>query len=246
MVGAPWCDEVVVVDSGSTDATGDIARASADVYRMEPWRGYSKQKQFGVSLARNEWVLILDGDEEVSSVLSQELGALDAKTLAALDVVAMPRRNYLLGQPVRAWWPDVQTRLIHRERAQWADEVLHDARVPGTQSRMRTLRGPLEHKRVGGGWSDYFGGQRLDARLLETAWQMHDRGKRVGFGGLWLRPRFAFFKFYVLKRGFLDGSFGLLVAQKAQVSTQLKYAALWAVQEGHAGPKTNSNVTPRA
>ena len=61
---------------------------------------------------------------------------------------------------------------------------------------------------------------------------MHANGKRVGFVGLWLRPKLAFFKFFILKRGFLDGGFGLLIAQKAQVSTQLKYAALWAVQRG--------------
>lgn len=239
LASVTWADEVLVVDSGSTDETPRIAREGADRYVVEPWRGYTGQKQFGASLARHDWVLVLDGDEEVSAELAAELKTLDAAAVAGLDVLTMPRRNHLLGRPVRAWWPDTQSRLIHRGRARWADDVLHDARLPSEPGRVRALTGHLEHKRVGaaggdGGWSDYFSGARLDSRLLQTARQMHDRGRRVTFLGLWLRPWFAFWKFYVLKRGVLDGTFGLMVAQKALVSTQLKYAALWTVQRERA------------
>lgn len=240
LASVAWADEVVVVDSGSSDATGQIAREAADRYVVEPWRGYSAQKQFGVSLARNVWVLVLDGDEEVSAPLAAELRALDEAAVTEMDVLTMPRRNHVLGRAVRAWWPDTQTRLIHRERARWSDDVLHDARRPSGPGRLRALTGHLEHKRVGAQgidarWADYFSGARLDARLMDTARQMHGRGRRVSWVGLWLRPWFAFWKFYLLKRGVLDGAFGLLVAQKAMVSTQLKYAALWAVQQEHAG-----------
>lgn len=227
-----WADEVVVVDSGSTDATADIAQARAHVYRVEPWRGYTGQKKFGASLARHDWVLILDGDEEVSPALAAELQQLDDATLAGLDVLYMRRRNWLLGRPVRGWWPDWQSRLIHRQRTHWPEEALHDQREPSDPRRTRRLRGALEHKRVGPpDFHDYFGGARLDQRLLPVARQMYDRGKRASFLDLWLRPKLAFFKFFVIKRGFLDGSFGLLVAQKAAVSVQLKYAALWYVQQ---------------
>ncbi len=245
LVSVTWADEVLVVDSGSTDATEKIARAGADRYLVERWRGYSGQKQFGASLARNDWVLLLDADEEVSAALAAELEKLDDAAVADLDVLTMPRRNHLLGRPVRAWWPDTQSRLIHRGRAQWSDEVLHDARHPSARGRQRALNGTLEHKRWRGapadgqggpaGWTDYFGGARLDERLVGTARQMHARGRRVSWVGLWLRPAFAFWKFYLLKRGFLDGTLGLLVAQKAMVSTQLKYAALWVVQREEAG-----------
>ena len=251
LASVAWADEVVVVDSGSTDATAEIARAAADRYVVEPWRGYTEQKKYGASLARHDWVLVLDGDEEVSPALAAELRALDAAAVDHLDVLTMPRRNHVLGRPVRAWWPDTQSRLIHRGRARWSDDVLHDARAPSAPGRVRALAGHLEHKRVAewrtslegraasegrprgdpAGWTDYFSGARLDARLLDTARQMHDRGRRVSWLGLWLRPWFAFWKFYLLKRGILDGAFGLLVAQKAMVSTQLKYAALWAVQQ---------------
>ena len=249
LASVAWADEVVVVDSGSTDVTSEIARTTADRYVVEPWRGYTEQKKYGVSLARHDWVLVLDGDEEVSAELAAELRALDAAAVEGVDVLTMPRRNHVLGRPVRAWWPDTQSRLIHRGRARWSDDVLHDAREPSAPGRVRALAGHLEHKRVAGGgatggheaggdpvgWTDYFSGARLDARLLDTARQMHDRGRRVSWVGLWGRPWFAFWKFYLLKRGVLDGSFGLLVAQKAMVSTQLKYAALWAVQQERRG-----------
>ncbi|MEM9914228.1 MAG: glycosyltransferase family 2 protein [Planctomycetota bacterium] len=233
-----WADELVIVDSGSDDRTAEIARAAADVYRLEPWRGFTGQKKFGAELATNDWVLILDGDEEVSPRLAEQIKALTDAELESLDVVYMNRQNWVMGRPVRAWWPDRQSRLIHRQRTHWPEESLHDARQPSDPSRTRRLTGHLEHKRVGvtglESWSDYFSGQRTDARLMMVARQMFDQGKRVTWASLAFRPWMAFIKFYFLKRGFLDGTFGLLIAQKAAFSVQLKYAALWAVQQEDA------------
>lgn len=226
-----WAEELIVVDSGSTDETPQIARRYADQYVVEPWRGYSEQKQFAVELARNAWVLILDGDEECSPQLAGQLQALTVEELSRYDLLTVPRKNYIFGRYVRAWWPDRQTRVIHRHRITWSDEALHDGRLPSDPSRVRHLDGWLEHKRVGpSGFGDYFCGKRMDERLMMVARQMHERGKRATWFDLALRPAFAFTKFYFVKRGFLDGTFGLLIAQKAYVSTQLKYAALWAVQ----------------
>ena len=238
---ALWADELVVVDSGSTDATPDIARRYADRYVQEPWRGYGEQKRFAAELCRHDWVLVLDADEEVSEALAAELRELDVSKLGWADVVYMRRRHYLLGRPVRAWWPDWQSRLIHRKRAQWADEAVHDRRVPTHPRRSARLYGWLEHKRLSAdGFSDYFCGARLDARLLVVAEEMHRRGKRAHWWDLAARPALSFIKFYLIKRGFLDGSFGLLIAHKKMVSTQLKYAALWAVQHGLASSEVGA------
>ncbi len=227
-----WADEVLVVDSGSMDATADVAQRMATRYLLEPWRGYRGQKKFGVDQAEHDWVLVLDGDEEVSPVLAEQIRGLREADLAGLDVVYMKRRNWVMGRPVRAWSPDWQSRLIHRERVHWPDEVLHEDRRPSDPSRTLRLTGHLEHKRVGpAAWSDYFSGQRLDERLLMVAQQMHARGKRTRWWDLVLRPWGAFIKFYVLKGAWRDGTFGLLIAQKAAVSVQLKYASLWAVQQ---------------
>ncbi len=231
-----WADELVVVDSGSTDQTGRIAARFADRYVVEPWRGYDGQKQYGTRLCRNDWVLVLDGDEEVSGALADEIQSLQESVWERFDVAYMRRRNYVLGRPVRAWWPDWQSRLIHRHRVHWPSEVLHEDRRPSSRSRTYRLRGHLEHKRVSRSeFKDYFSGHRHDERLMMVARQMYQEGKRVGYPGLLVRPILAFAKFYFLKLGIVDGTFGLLIAQKAAVSTQLKYAALWALQQDAVG-----------
>ena len=228
---AQWADELIVVDSGSADATGQIARPLADRFLVEPWRGYAGQKRFASELCRNDWVFFLDGDEECSPELASQLQAMTDEQINQYDLLLVPRKNYLMAREVRSWWPDRLTRIFHRRRCTWDDHVLHDTRTACDPSRVFNLRGHLVHKRhSNAGFADYFSGRRMDERLLDVAEQMYRRGKRCRFLDLVLRPYLAFLKFYLLKRGFGDGTFGLLVAQKAAVSTQLKYAALWAVQ----------------
>jgi len=247
IASAAWADEVVVVDSGSADRTAAIAQESADVYHVEPWRGYAGQKIFGMSLCQHDWIFILDGDEEVSPTLAKQIRALSDDRLRGLDVVSVRRQNWVLGRRVRAWFPDRQARLIHRERAVWEEDALHDTCHPSERSRGLELSGHLEHKRVGIGglesWSDYFSGKRMDERLMLVARQMHAKGKRATWWAIAFRPWMAFIKFYFIKRGFLDGTFGLLIAQKAAVSVQLKYAALWAVQQ-QASSAADESVEP--
>ena len=226
-----WADELLIVDSGSTDKTPEISQKHADRYVVEPWRGYGGQKKFAAELATHDWVFFLDGDEECSPQLAEEWQRFTQAQLDKLDLLMVPRKNYMFGRYVRGWWPDRLTRIFHRRRVAWDDEVLHDTRQASDPSRVQNLNGWIEHKRLSdAGYSDYFSGKRMDERLLMVARQMHERGKRAGFLDLFFRPWLAFVKFYILKRGFLDGAFGLLIAQKAAVSTQLKYSALWAVQ----------------
>ncbi len=230
---AAWADELVVVDSGPKDATGDIAKRFAARYVAEPWRGYTEQKRFGVSLCRNDWVLILDADEECSPELGEEIARRSEVDFERYDLFLMRRRNYVMGQYARAYDPDWQNRLIHRGRCQWADEAFHDRRLPSHPSRVGRLRGWLEHGRHrGAGFSEYFNGRLADDRVRLLAEDLHRRGRRCRWLDLLLRPFLAFMKFYFFKGGFRDGVFGLLIAQRAAVAVQLKYAALWAAQIG--------------
>jgi len=231
-----WADELIVVDSGSDDRTAELAREHAHRYVLEPWRGYGGQKKFATDLCRNDWIFFLDGDEECSPELAAELQNMSDADMEAVDLLLVPRRNWIMGRPVRAWWPDRLTRIFHRQRCQWDEHVLHDTRRASDPSRVRLLHGWIEHKRHSrAGFADYFSGRRMDERLLMVARQMHASGRRCNWVDLLLRPHLAFLKFYFLKLGFLEGTFGLLIAQKAASSTQLKYAALWAVQKGLAG-----------
>ena len=236
-----WADELVVVDSGSTDATSEIAKSYAIRYVEEPWRGYAGQKVFGADLCAHDWVFILDGDEECSSELADEWRAMTDDAIERYDVFLVPRRNYIFGRHVRAWDPDHQARIVHRRRCRWTDEVVHDTCYPSSPERQTRLRGHITHKRTStAAFSDYFGGRRLDARLLLLAQQMYQRGRRCHWWDLAFRPRLAFLKLYLLKGGFLDGTFGLLMAQKTALTTQLKYAALWAVQNDVANHKDDT------
>ncbi|MBI1337928.1 MAG: glycosyltransferase [Phycisphaera sp.] len=230
---AQWADEIIVVDSGSTDSTPDIARAKATRFVTEPWRGFTEQKKFAVSLARNEWVIVLDSDEEISPQLRDTLTQIPPEELRNYDVLHVRRRNYVFGRHARAWGPDWQSRVIHRDRAKWTDAVLHDDRKPTHPSRQKYIVGHIDHRRHSqAGFRDYFDGSLEDSRLLMVAQDLHKRGKRCTSWDLAVRPLTTFLKLYIFKLGFLDGAFGLLIAQKTARGTALKYAALWAVQNG--------------
>ena len=231
-----WADELLIVDSGSTDDTAAIARRYATRYVEEPWRGHTGQKQFAADLAAHDWIFVVDSDEECSRQLASEIQSLSDDVFEGNDILLTPRRNYVMGRLVRSWWPDHLTRVFHRKRVTWPGHVLHDTRAPSSPDRVHRLNGWLVHKRHSqAAFEDYFSGKRMDDRLLPVARQMYDRGKRCRWWDLLLRPTFAFWKFYLIKRSFLDGVFGLMIAQKAASSTQLKYAALWAVQHQLAG-----------
>ena len=228
-----WADELVIVDSGSSPATARTAQRYASRYVVEPWRGYTEQKKFAVGLCRNDWVLNIDGDEEVSPALAQEIMALDDAKLAGLDVVYMRRRNWMMGRVVRSWGPDWQSRLLHRGRASWGAHAVHDKRLPSQPGRVARLRGLIEHRRTRRqGFREYFEGEGANARLAAEAGELYRRGRRCHWWDLLLRPQAAFVKHYLLKAAFLDGVFGLMIAQKAATAVQLKYAALWARQNG--------------
>lgn len=227
-----WADELIIVDSGSDDDTANVAKKYATRYVHEPWRGHTGQKKFASQLTTHDWIFFLDGDEECSPQLAKEWQAFSDEEAQKYDLLLVPRQNYVMGRLVRAWWPDRLTRIFHRDRCSWDGHVLHDTRQASDPSREKKLAGWLVHKRLSkAAFSDYFSGSRLDERLMPVAQQMYERGKRCSWCDLLLRPWAAFIKFYFIKRGFLDGTFGLLIAQKAAVSAQLKYAALWAVQE---------------
>lgn len=227
----PWVDEIVVFDSGSTDGTPDIARKFTSRVEHHGWVDFSTNRQKIIAAAKNDWALILDADEEISPELSREIAALRDTDFQLHPVFLMPRKNYLLGRHVRAWDPDRIARLIDRRRVTWPARSVHDRPDP-TTGLSCNLASPILHNRHSNDWRDYFDGERYAARTDALAREMFEAGRRVGFLSLFFRPRFAFLKFYLFKLGFLQGSFGLLVAQKAAFSVQLKYARLWHLQRG--------------
>ena len=216
-----FADEIVVVDAASSDATLEIAaRRGARVVQRE-WLGFGRQKQFAVEQARHDWVLCLDADERVSRELAASIQAVLAAP--ATPVYRMPRRNRFLGRWLAhgEGYPDWSPRLFNRLNARWSDDLVHEkvlySVTPGT------LRGDLLHD-PGDDLSAYL--ERQNRYTTLAARQAYDLGRSAGVLHLLLSPVVRFFKFYVLRLGFLDGIPGLLHISIGCMNSYLKYAKL--------------------
>jgi glycosyltransferase involved in cell wall biosynthesis len=216
-----FCDEIVVVDSASADGTQDIAeRRGARVVQKE-WLGFGRQKQFAVEQARNDWVLCLDADERVSPELAASIRA--ALAAPASPVYRMPRRNRFLGRWLShgEGYPDWSPRLFNRMNARWSDDLVHEkvlyAVTPGT------LAGDLMHD-SSDDLATYL--ERQNRYTTLAARQAYELGKSAGVAHLLLSPVVRFFKFYVLRLGFLDGLPGFLHISIGCMNSYMKYAKL--------------------
>lgn len=219
-----------MLDSGSTDGSRAIAEELADRVEDHQWTNYSASKKHMAERATHPWVFILDADEQITEELAAEIAALTEAEFQKHPIFSMPRRNFLMGRHVKAWDPDRQDRLIDRDRVTWPDKAVHDERRP-TEGTVRQLRGHLLHNAGVDEFTDYFEGERYASRTDAIAKQMYRKGRRATWLTLMCRPPLDFLKYYLLKGGIFQGSFGILIAQKAAFSTQLKYARLWHLQQ---------------
>jgi glycosyltransferase involved in cell wall biosynthesis len=218
-----FCDEVVLVDSGSTDRTRAIAEAAgARVIVNAPWPGFVAQRDFAVRAARHDWVLALDADERVGDALRGEIQALRERGLAAAGY-RIPRVAFYLGCSIRGtdWYPDWQVRLFDRTRAAWQGDLVHESvAVRGPVGR---LHGELEHHPYTD-ISDHL--RKIDSYTTLWARQAHGAGRRSNVVDVFAGAAWAFLRNYVLKRGFLLGSTGLIVSVLNTHYTFVKLAKL--------------------
>jgi glycosyltransferase involved in cell wall biosynthesis len=224
-----FADEIVVVDSGSTDATLDIARRANAKIVHQDWLGYGRQKQFAVAQAAHDWVLCVDTDERVSDALHESiLFELRAPRFHAYE---MPRRNRFLGRWLKhgEGYPDWSLRLFDRRHANWSDDPIHEKVL--TDGPVGRLDGDLLHESEQG-LADYLAKQ--DRYTTLQAELLHAGGKRAGLARLLLSPPLRFIKFYFLRLGFLDGIPGLLHILVGCRNSFAKYAKLRALQRRDA------------
>ncbi len=221
-----WASEIVIVDSGSQDATLDIARRFNAKVVHQDWLGFGRQKQFAVSQASHDWVLCIDADERVSDALRASiLKELEAPRFQAYE---FPRCNRFLGRWLRhgEGYPDWSLRLFDRRHANWSNDPIHEKVV--AQGPVGRLDGDLLHESEAG-LADYLAKQNRYTTL--QAEQLHARGRRANVARMLLSPPLRFLKFYFLRRGFLDGVPGLIHILIGCFNSFLKYAKLFELQK---------------
>lgn len=218
-----WADEIVVVDSGSTDATLEICRQYTDRILHRDWTGYVDQKNYATDNARNNWIFSLDADERISPELRDEIVDLAASGFPKRGY-KIPRIAYFMGQWIKHgdWYPDYQLRLFNRQHGKWQGGRVHESvkinEDPGY------LKGDIYHYTYRS-LSDYL--RRLEIYSNLAAFDYQQKGKQAGLFKLFFNPAATFLKAYLLKRGFLDGTPGFAVAVMGAVSVFFKYAKLY-------------------
>lgn len=233
---APVCNEIIVVDSFSTDRTLEICRHFTDRVVQRPWPGYREQKQFAAELARCDWVLSLDADERLSRELQSSLKVWKQEETNGPVGFYLPRITFFMGRWIRhtTWYPDWQLRLFRRSAGRWIGGHVHErVAVDGTVGR---LTGHIEHFTYSS-LSEYL--RQLERFSDLAARDYFERRRTVGLPRLLVYPPLVFFKNYCLKAGFLDGKPGLMVSVLAAISTFFKLARLWELRRAEERKATS-------
>ncbi len=232
-----WADEIVVVDSFSTDSTVEIARRFTDKVYQHAWQGYGAQKNIAVSLASHDWILSVDADEVVSRALASEIKELLEQPLR-YAAYRIPRISFYMGRFLRhCWYPDYKVRLFSRQLAHWDSRSIHEAvRVQGP---IGTLKGRLLH----------YSFPSIDDHIatIQTytslgAAECAQARSRFVVAKLLVSPVAMFLKLYVLKRGFLDGIPGLIASVLSAVHEFVKYAKYYELCMRTPSPRSNNHL----
>lgn len=235
-----FCDEIVVVDSGSTDSTREIAEAAGARVLVRPFDGFRSQKQYAVEQARHDWILSLDADESLNPELEEAIRAERRRGFAGVAGYRFARSSEYFGRYLRHGnaYPDRKLRLFDRRRGGWRGErEIHEtATVDGE---VATLTGDLLHRPFRSFDHQLAKGMQYAQMMAEHA---HGRGRRVSLAKLMLGPAWRFFRGYVLRGGFLDGWPGLVYAYATAWTARQKAVRLWLLQNGLEAPRSSDGT----
>ncbi|KOR29622.1 hypothetical protein TI04_08165 [Achromatium sp. WMS2] len=221
---ATWADEILVIDSGSTDNTVSMAQGLASRVEYHPWSGYGAQKRYAVEIARHDWILSIDADEWLSDELAVAIQNLFTNGNPANSGYTMNCRNRFLGRWL--WYgegyPDPHLRLFNRKYGNWQDRPVHEQVI--VSGNTGWIKGDLCHESASS-LLNYLAKQNHYTQLqAEIMWQ---NGKHAHMFNLIINPLWRFIRMYILKLGFLDGIPGLVHISIGCFNTFIKYAKLW-------------------
>ena len=225
MDSAAFADEIVVVDSGSTDQTAAIVAEKGGKVVVHPMtEGFAGQRNFALTQTQAEWVLFLDADERLAPEVAEEVRRIMERGDAfAYEIL---RKNIVFGQPVfhGGHAPDWSLRFYPRAAIRWEGIVHEAAKVTLPVKRLQACMFHHTYQ----DWERYF--FKLNQYTTMLAQKMHEAGKRASFSAICFRPLAGFFKFYVLKSGWRDGKMGFILAAFHAFYTMAKYVKLWTLQ----------------
>lgn len=220
-----WCDEIVIVDSGSSDRTLEICREYTDKIFERAWPGFVLQKRFALEHCTHAWVLNIDADEEVSPELAQRIQSiLQTSEGSPIDGYSILRVVYFLGRWWRkgGWYPEYRLRLCRKAKTTWGGEDPHEKAIVAGAT--QNLSEELYHYTYANFAAQVRSLNSLSSSSAETLFR---KGKRVGLISLLARPALRFVKFYLLKKGYREGLPGLIVALYESAYVFMKYSKLW-------------------
>ena len=219
-----WADEIIVVDSESTDKTVELAKKFTQKVITKKWDGYVPQKKYALNLANNKWVLSLDADERITPELKSEILGLPTDKFAGFKI---RRKNFLLDKQITScgWGNDYQLRLFLKEKTDLTDRLVHEGfTVNGS---IGELQNPMLHYTFSS-FTEYFNKINYYTSL-KAAELVNQKGKVNGWT-IFSHTFSAFFMVFIKKRGFKDGVYGLIISLLHSVSTMLNYIKLWELQ----------------
>jgi len=229
-----FVDEIIVLDSGSSDGTADLARSLGAKVFVEEWRGNVRQKARCTELASHDWVLNVDADEELSAELQQEISEFIAKSESGFSGCTLPRKTRYLGKFIEhsGWWPEHLLRLFDRRKARWVGRDPHGhVEVEG---RIFRFRQPLYHFNYENLAHHLDKVNRYTTTLAEG---LKAEGRRFRLVDALFRPPLRFLRMYLLRQGFRDGWRGFVLAVIGAFYVFLKYAKLWEHEENSESTK---------
>jgi glycosyltransferase involved in cell wall biosynthesis len=218
-----WAEELVVVDSFSTDGTYEVCQRYTDKTCQRKFAGHRDQYQYAVDLTTNEWIMFVDADEEVSPELAEEIREEMKGGAGGTDGFFVYRRTYYLGRWIRygGWYPDGEIRLCRKQKGKWEGGLHAKIVVNGEVKSLKSQYLHYTYRNI----SDQI--QTIDKYSQIAAEDMVREGERFSLFKLLFHPPFRFFKEYILKAGFRDGFPGLVIIASTMYYVFIKYAKLW-------------------
>jgi glycosyltransferase involved in cell wall biosynthesis len=227
-----WCDEIIIVDSKSSDRTIEIAGEFTDKIAISGNIPYGEKRNIGIDMATGEWILWIDADERITNELQNEIIAVIQPGAADYEAYLINRKSFFISKFIKhcGWYPDSTLRLFKRSSGTRFNSLLvHESAVySGEKGR---LKNDILHY-TDRDFEHYI--KKLNSYTSLSAEELKEKGKKAGFFDIIFRPAFTFFKMYFLRSGFLDGYIGLVLCTLSSIHVSVKYSKLYLLNKNNS------------